>query len=917
MSPSTVRAIHIFISSPKEVQPERDAIKRAVARLEKVSFIREDFSFKIYAYEDTVPAKVGEIPQQVVNDYLKPPQECDIFVCILWGRIGSEFTDPNTGTVFPSGTYYEFQQAYTANQEKRSPIILLYRKTEPIPSEKLDSEQYRQVEMFFSNFYDGTWKGLPLSLEDTSDFENIVFQHLIDIIWKNFRIGSDPTVMSEKELQERVLERFQEANSVLRNYPSLIGGRYSIERSEPDQVIRWIDDAKAFEKIAIVVDKPGTGKTVVMARLLTKLEERGTTVVTLKADLVSGRRTENELQEWFHLPISLEDSIRLVASHTQVVVLVDQLDALSLALSQDFPMLDLIYRFILVVAEIPNVRVVISCREFDLNFDPKLSAFNRNAFKRFSLPPLMDEQIQEALASVGMMDFGRISVRMRALLAIPLHLSIYADLVLSDGDQIDEQFYSLNQLYDKLWQRRIDTSSITNISKTIYDLADRMWNTRRLAVPVGVLDDQEYKQAKIYLQTINFIKEQHGSFIFFHQTLFDYAYARHFVAGGNLIGDFILASTQGLLERALMLQVLAYLRHSDPEQYLQELTKLLFSETLRFHLRYLLLEWFAAIDHVSNEERAIGVRLFNDRIDDAIRFLWAAKGNVQWFDKLGESYLATLLDNEAVKRPVIDFLSTIISDRPQPITALLEPYIGSSAEWNRNILFCLSRLTDWSEIHVTDLFCRLMQYERNINLLDMCFRALVASNPDQCCRAIRVYLDFVLQDIQRSRSIDRPSSEEIDNPITASFIHEREIASQFENVLHEYTIKSVVASLAQSTPRVFVDHFLDWLLLVVADYIYPSDSDNNSYARDAVFGFSVHIYHTPFEIGAREDITFVKVMGLALQSLAKDDPTIFREISQKLQSIEAETTQFLLAQGYLANAQEYADMMYPFVKTEK
>src|SRR5258708_39894887 len=118
-------------------------------------------------------------------------------------------------------------------------------------------------------------------------------------------------------------------------------------------------------------------------------------------------------------------------------------------------------------------------------------------------------------------------MRMRQLLATPLHLAIYADLLLAyDNDTVAEQFYSLHQLYDRLWERQITTSNVSHVSETVYYLAERMQKERRLAVPLSALDDDDYHQARLHLQHIGFIREQQGTFVFFHQTLFDYSYAR-------------------------------------------------------------------------------------------------------------------------------------------------------------------------------------------------------------------------------------------------------------------------------------------------------------------------------------------------------------------------------------------------------
>ena len=44
------------------------------------------------------------------------------------------------------------------------------------------------------------------------------------------------------------------------------------------------------------------------------------------------------------------------------------------------------------------------------------------------------------------------------------------------------------------------------VSETIYRIGE-MQAGRRLTVPVGILDGQSYVQARLYLQTIDFIRE--------------------------------------------------------------------------------------------------------------------------------------------------------------------------------------------------------------------------------------------------------------------------------------------------------------------------------------------------------------------------------------------------------------------------
>ena len=73
----------------------------------------------------------------------------------------------------------------------------------------------------------------------------------------------------------------------------------------------------------------------------------------------------------------------------------------------------------------------------------------------------------------------------------------------------------------------------------IYLLVDAMQNNPQLTAPLAVLDG--HADAARYLQQAGFIRREHNNFLFAHQTLFDYCYARRFVASGHSISETIFA----------------------------------------------------------------------------------------------------------------------------------------------------------------------------------------------------------------------------------------------------------------------------------------------------------------------------------------------------------------------------------------
>src|SRR5262249_50712515 len=135
----SMRPIRVFISSPGDLFPEREIVKRVMDELDDLPNYKDRFKFIPYAYEDSVPAQTGQGAQIIVDKYLIKPEDVDIFVCMMWLRMGTptkELDDPVTGAPYHSGTEYEYlsaYRAYTANHEKgvEKPLTLLYRCNRP------------------------------------------------------------------------------------------------------------------------------------------------------------------------------------------------------------------------------------------------------------------------------------------------------------------------------------------------------------------------------------------------------------------------------------------------------------------------------------------------------------------------------------------------------------------------------------------------------------------------------------------------------------------------------------------------------------------------------------------------------------------------------------------------------------------
>ena len=128
---------------------------------------------------------------------IHPPRETDIYIGILWSRIGSPLPESilrPDGTKYDSGTAFEFEDALLGYKENGKPEMLLYRKTgAPVISlsdssavlERLD--QINRLKDYIERWLiadDGSFIGAFHNFDDREQFEVMAEMHLRKMIEK-------------------------------------------------------------------------------------------------------------------------------------------------------------------------------------------------------------------------------------------------------------------------------------------------------------------------------------------------------------------------------------------------------------------------------------------------------------------------------------------------------------------------------------------------------------------------------------------------------------------------------------------------------------------------------------------------------------------------------------------------------------
>jgi hypothetical protein len=74
-------------------------------------------------------------------------------------------------------------------------------------------------------------------------------------------------------------------------------------------------------------------------------------------------------------------------------------------------------------------------------------------------------------------------------------------------------------------------------------------------------------------------------YAFFHESFFDYAFARLWAERRQRLVDFLIGDEQELFRRAQVRQILLYIRDDDPTRFVCEAEAVLAHPEVRFHIK--------------------------------------------------------------------------------------------------------------------------------------------------------------------------------------------------------------------------------------------------------------------------------------------------------------------------------------------
>ena len=433
---------------------------------------------------------------------------------------------------------------------------------------------------------------------------------------------------------DAIAQQLWQASNALTSWPRTLDGRW-IERPELDTILERIGTEAT--SVTLLEGEPGTGKSSLLAELAVRLHGEGSALLALKTDaLPSDVRRAGDLVE--DVPGGLVRGIQALTRREPVVIVLDQLDALSDVSDVRSERLNAVLDLVGWLGGVTGIHIVASVRPFERAVDARLQGAFRDVIE---LPTLPWEEVGPILHEHGHNPTA-VGPALRTVLRVPAYLGVFLDVA-----EPGATYVSWLRLYEDLWTKRVRSAPYSSEKLAlIRDLVGWMGEREELWAPSALADDAPEAFDALVRADVLTPEPARNRIGFRHQTLFEFARARAFVRGDESLVEHVRRRQDGLFVRPVLVAGLLALREHDDRGY-EEAVEALLGAGFRDHVRTLVMEFLARQATPTDTEVRVLSPLLRDQ-EEGSRLLRFTSQSPGWFSAMVRS---GILD-EWMRRPV-------------------------------------------------------------------------------------------------------------------------------------------------------------------------------------------------------------------------------------------------------------------------
>lgn len=648
----------------------------------------------------------------------------------------------------------------------------------------------------------------------------------------------------------------------LRSWPRAILD-HELQRPELDRLRSRIADFPSATTLLTGV--AGSGKSALLARLTQDLEDSGYTVFGIKADtLPSTIATFGDVARSLGMAGELLPELSALAGREPVVLIIDQLDAVSDVMDQSSQRMKVLLRLVQQIRqnELP-VHVLVSSRPFEAAHDARFQHLKADGFS-LELPSA--ESVQNFLAGLGI-EWGDVSGQLWQTLRRPFALKLFVDLIQRG---VPASSVDSGSLLDS-WLNTANLGSDAQ-RQDVFELADRlaaeMLETETLWRPLDSLQAR-HKNALARAEACGLLVRIKDRVGFCHQSWLDDFQAKSFRAGKDL-AEFVWQSQDSLFARATVLRSLERLQRNEPRAYRDAVSTLLWDDRTRRHIKHLLVDVIAATASPNQQDVAWLETLVQRDGVLANRYLWqVAKQWSVWRAALRDS-LPTLMCKQECHWRTSKVLAAEAKEEPEHVLDLIRRH-WNTVEHDRLVFDVLENagvMTAGFERLVGEILARSAVDRYAVSHLVDTLRK--TRRYAEACRLVGLWFDA-----QETDSKKPPSLHNVDD-------------------------------LAVEAPREFAEVFLPRFLSDAKREVGQSAAGYKRYPRSRSLRWGWHA----------DSDQVLRAFPRALNALATEDPEHAMTLIRQLERVEIDEVQDVAGQAYIAGAASLAEQALAFLMAD-
>lgn len=689
-------------------------------------------------------------------------------------------------------------------------------------------------------------------------------------------------IFSDYNLNSQLLTKLEDYNNNFISSTSSFYRKYKIERTEIFDIYNKINSSDN-EKYFFVLGSAGCGKSIILKEIDKLFKENNYAIIPIDIRNFNNFNNCEELGQCvYNERVSPVDLLASIAQNKPALIILDQLDSLSSVSGRNINKWFVINQLLQQVRKYPNIKVLIACRDFDLNKDSRLKEFvqmNEEFVDKFFINNLSTEVITNTLIKLGV-NTNRINAKSLKLFSIPLHLQMLC-AVSENTDITNLNYENKIELYNAFWDSKCTIIGDEAWYSLINLLVTYLNNKKILTAPHCIFD--RYKTNLNRLLSEGVFCQNGQNISFFHETFYDYCFARTLAANTEKsLYDFILTSDQSLFIRSNVRQALEYLRIADTRRYLFELKRILNSENIRVHIRTLILDVLLNFENLTNDEINILITV-QGTIKNAILNKYEYKEAEFLIQYNTGELLENLIDIENENFNQAAELLTMFADK---YTEKIDLIINQLNDTNLTKIMLIGYPNTLSRFLFSSY---LYKNTRLYNIL----KSLLQNNSISI-KSLFGHLQYVMKDFIQTEQVFELYGILLDKIIQENL--NKQDSYNNSNFLNIHNIEDYVTV----SPKLFLESTFKYLLYGIEHSVTYID---NGLKYDSLCSNNIYAY---------EDYLF-KTFSIAFNSYAKQNPNAYWEYIENYKYSEYRSVLFLILKSLYFLPLDYSDQIVEYI----